>query len=115
MCYVFMNWGFYSEGRAVLEGLKLVVGVVVMGQSLEVIYREISVQVWGDAVLVCLCVYFCVRRDMQRWGRGGEFKQGVGADSCAIPGAGNSDAPSSFFFCVPEVFFCVRGKFSSRL
>ena len=69
-----ISWNFYDGGRAVLEGLKIVVGVVVVGQSLEVVYREISVHVWGDAVFVCLCGYVCVIRGMQRWGRGGEFR-----------------------------------------
>ncbi len=54
MCYMFMSWGGYNEGRALLEGLMLVMSFAVMGQGWEVFYSEISVQVWVVFDVMCL-------------------------------------------------------------
>ena len=102
-----MDLGLSSEGRAVVEGWILVVGFVIMGQSWEVLYIEVRMQVWDEFVVVCICFYFWEGRNMQQWGQGVKFKQGAGANPYAIPGAGSSEASSSFFFCVPDVVVCV--------
>ncbi len=45
MCYVFMVWGLYIGDTSVLEGLVLAVCLAVSGQSREVKYGEIKMQV----------------------------------------------------------------------